>query len=629
MQKKRILIVEDDGIIATHLNTLLTQRGYQVAGMTARGEDAVNLAGDLFPDLILLDIILAGKMNGLQTAAQIQQQQDIPIIFTTAHSDQELLEEAKLSTPYGYLHKPIREVDLFSTIEVTLYKHHLDQKMRISEERHRSLFNDAPVAILEIDFSNVIAEARKSARSAQSDPLTGDNISREHRLSLLEKIKFLAANREALDLLHLEDISQLSALLVGANSEVTTQVLQNLNEFFNTEMSHEFEWDVPIMLFDGKNIYLSGRMVFATGHEMSRDRVLLYIRDNTLRKQMEKDLKNANQQLSVLVDSLKEKERESSLLGQMGDFLQSCQKEEDVYHVAANYAGKLFREMDGALYIFPPSRGRLDKVESWGKNPPPGEGFSPEDCWAIRRGRYHLVESPRSRLICHHVAPDTPSPHICYPLMAQGEVLGSLYITGIPENRCQEVLHLAGVISERAALAISNLKLRDRLLQQSIQDSLTGLYNRLHMENTLERELTRAIRHNRSLSVVMLDIDYFKQLNDTYGHDAGDTVLQVLSRYFQTHIRSSDIACRYGGDEFTFILPETTLEDACKRMEELRVGVKRLVFDSQQQTLPSVSLSFGVSTYPQHGAFSRDLLLAADTALYHAKQTGRDRISAH
>ena len=196
--------------------------------------------------------------------------------------------------------------------------------------------------------------------------------------------------------------------------------------------------------------------------------------------------------------------------------------------------------------------------------------------------------------------------------------------TSRPNLISQEEEQLVSQLAERTSQALSNMRLKEKLLLQSIQDPLTGLFNRLHMENTLERELSRAQRQERPLSVVMLDIDYFKQLNDTLGHEAGDVFLQEIGKYLQKHIRTCDAACRYGGDEFTLIFPESSLEDTCKRVDQLRQEIKTMSIRYQGSEIGAMTISLGIASYPTHGKSSRDLLLAADMALYRAKQDGRD-----
>ena len=162
--------------------------------------------------------------------------------------------------------------------------------------------------------------------------------------------------------------------------------------------------------------------------------------------------------------------------------------------------------------------------------------------------------------------------------------------------------------------------------EQSIRDPLTGLYNRRYMEEALKQHLSHVTRHLHPLGVMMIDIDHFKGFNDRYGHRAGDGLLRELGKFLQNHIRAEDIACRYGGEEFLLIMPDTLQETALRRAEQLRQEVRTLRVENAGQPHEEITLSLGVAIYPVHGHTIETLLRAADSALYRAKQEGRDRV---
>jgi diguanylate cyclase (GGDEF)-like protein len=181
-------------------------------------------------------------------------------------------------------------------------------------------------------------------------------------------------------------------------------------------------------------------------------------------------------------------------------------------------------------------------------------------------------------------------------------------------------------MTDRIGPALANLKLRDALRELALRDGLTGLYNRRYLEDALNRELHRAERSGKPVSVVMIDIDHFKPFNDKYGHDAGDFVLNALARAITKSIRPSDIACRYGGEELAIVLPEANLDCARERVEQIRLAIRDTNLTHLGQALPAPTASFGIAVYPTNGTKSTDLLKAADQALYRAKQEGRDRV---
>jgi diguanylate cyclase (GGDEF)-like protein/PAS domain S-box-containing protein len=180
-------------------------------------------------------------------------------------------------------------------------------------------------------------------------------------------------------------------------------------------------------------------------------------------------------------------------------------------------------------------------------------------------------------------------------------------------------------ITERKRAEEELRALQAQLREQAIRDPLTGLYNRRYLEETLRRDLARAERDGHPLGIIMGDIDHFKQLNDTYGHPAGDEVLRTLGRLLQHHARSSDIPCRYGGEEFVVVLPDMPLEAVRERAELMRrdfAGL-RIAFGGAELI---ATLSIGVSGYPGHGKTADELIRAADLALYEAKRSGRNRV---
>ncbi len=166
--------------------------------------------------------------------------------------------------------------------------------------------------------------------------------------------------------------------------------------------------------------------------------------------------------------------------------------------------------------------------------------------------------------------------------------------------------------------------LQGKLQEQATRDSLTGLFNRRYLEETLQREIAQALRSGGPLGIVMIDIDHFKELNDAYGHRAGDTALQALGQLLAANTRSSDVACRYGGEEFVLALPGATLEAARERAEHLRRAVEAMRVPYGGATL-SLTICAGIAAYPTHGGRADEVLDQADQALYQAKNGGRNR----
>src|SRR6266853_779850 len=230
------------------------------------------------------------------------------------------------------------------------------------------------------------------------------------------------------------------------------------------------------------------------------------------------------------------------------------------------FGPQLFQSTNGKLYLVHPPGKHLEGVASWGDRSPSEQAFTVQDCWALRQTQAHWVGDPRTELLCGHVTSDSKSvpPYLCVPIFAQGETLGLLHLRRVkeestsPENAdsIEPYLNLATAVAEETGLALANLRVRDTLHEQSIRDPLTGWYNRRFLEEFLLRELARADRKKHALSIITLDIDHFKRINDSLGHGAGDIVLRRVGLLLQGYVRESDIACRVGGEEFSLLLPE-------------------------------------------------------------------------
>lgn len=357
--------------------------------------------------------------------------------------------------------------------------------------------------------------------------------------------------------------------------------------------------------------------------------------DITERKLVEAQVRRSNEELSASVWKLEMKGIQETILSEMRTFLQACTSTLEMGPVIAHSLRMLLPGSEGTLFLLSPSKTDLEAAVSWRDGPeqPDENAFPPDACWALRTGRLHLVDDLKSGLLCLHLGHSAATAHACMPLTANSEVLGLLHIQSRPAAGPVEAREMIAVLegissmlSELLSLSISNLRLGETLRTQAIRDPLTGLFNRRYMEETLQREIHRATRNQKQVSIVMADIDHFKAFNDLHGHAAGDVVLTGLAAFLRSQMRVFDIPCRYGGEEFTLVFIESSLEDTIIRCNELREQLKELKFRYAGQEVGPVSLSLGVSVYPANGPKVEDLLRAADAALYQAKQTGRDRV---
>jgi diguanylate cyclase (GGDEF)-like protein len=340
------------------------------------------------------------------------------------------------------------------------------------------------------------------------------------------------------------------------------------------------------------------------------------------------ELQGANAGLSHSVGDLAKQNEQIESLNRMVELLQRCQQLDEAFEVLGTYLPGVAECGAGALYLLQPSTQLLERVIDWGGPAEKAEMFAPDWCWGLRRGRAHVMHGEVTNPICDHIGELDTGLTVCIPLAAHGDTQGMICLQRAAWNPDETKHHLLflGTAVEQISLGLANLRLRDALRDQSIRDPLTGLFNRRYMEESLEREIARATRSATPVAVLILDLDHFKKINDTYGHSAGDHVLRELGAILRYRSRTEDVAARHGGEEFMLMLPGMGKIDAVQRAEELRVAIGDIQLLDNGIDLPKVTVSIGVAVFPDHGYTADDLLRSADRALYRAKNSGRDRV---
>ncbi len=343
----------------------------------------------------------------------------------------------------------------------------------------------------------------------------------------------------------------------------------------------------------------------------------------------EKDLarRRLDEQNADMLRELTERSKRATMLAKMGELLQSCVSKDEVFAAALGFGPKIFPTTRGAVALLNPARTLAEVAGSWHDCRVPDPVFDPGACWALRTGHPHLVVADDRTARCAH-ADGVTNTYLCIPILAQGQALGILHFQATDEVPvlADAELSLKTTFAGQVGLSVANISLREALRTQSIKDPLTGLYNRRYLTEMLDREIRRAVRAEQSLGILILDLDHFKKFNDTYGHDAGDTVLRETAAFLSKSIRVEDVVCRFGGEEFVVILPTADLNAAHARGERIRSKLRELTVLHQGQSLGMITVSVGVSALPEHGTSPKELLEAADAALYRAKREGRDRV---
>jgi diguanylate cyclase (GGDEF)-like protein len=382
----------------------------------------------------------------------------------------------------------------------------------------------------------------------------------------------------------------------------------------------------------------SALLIDAYGKPLAAGDILWVVRDKTdamlmdaERREHARELQESNARLTSSLQAAEIRGKEIVLLTELSGVLQSCQAPNEIFAAVQNYAGFLFPEEAGALYLMNETRDAVTRGPHWGELTSAATSFPLEDCWALRRGTTFPISPASQGLVCGHAAcretHGNGGGYVCQPLVAQNHLMGLLYREAYGPAFAEGADQLATMLAEQVSLALANLDLREQLRSQAIRDQLTGLYNRRFLEDALTRETGRAARSGEPVAVAILDVDHFKRVNDTYGHEAGDAVLRELGQALLKTIRKTDIVGRFGGEEFLMLLPGATVEVAQARALAVLDAVRAMeVVIPNGAPLNHITASIGVAAMPLHVARGDALVAAADAALYQAKGQGRNRV---
>jgi diguanylate cyclase (GGDEF)-like protein/PAS domain S-box-containing protein len=424
MERVRILIVEDEGLIARDIENMLKNAGYEVCGLAQSGQEAIEKAESCQPDLILMDIILQGDMDGIRAAEIIRERYDLPVIYMTAHTDETTLQRAKLTEPLGYTLKPVEQKELMTVIEVALYKHKMETKLKEREEWLITILQSIGEGVVATDgggnitFMNPVAEKLTGWRQPES------------------------INKPLSSVLHVVDEEDGKLIRISIPELLSDQ---SRNPFNGTVQVVNYEEKVPVEL------------------------------NATL-------IRNAKDGASGLVLVL-----------------------------------------------------------------------------------YDLTERKRYE---------------------------------------------------------------EKLRYNAVHDHLTDLPNRTLFYDRLSMALAQSQRDGHMVAVIMLDLDEFKKVNDTYGHGVGDSLLQGVASRLTHMFRKSDTIARLGGDEFVLLLPDLPHAEVARKVADRIVHCFEKPFEIDGAPVGTTA-SLGVAIFPGDGDDAETLIKNADVAMYRSKEDGRNRYNVY
>lgn len=331
-----------------------------------------------------------------------------------------------------------------------------------------------------------------------------------------------------------------------------------------------------------------------------------------------------NEQRETQESVIASRTKEIELLSKLANMLAACNSIAEAQKVVGDIVPHITGELNGAVGLIRESRNQVEIKLTWGADWSGAKVYSPDECWSLRKGKYHLEQDNFSNLPCPHMDGVKHHQGLCVPLIAHGNTIGIMHWS-LDNELTNEKLQLMFAVAEHLGMALANLTLQEKLRDQAFKDPLTSLFNRRYFIDFIEKQMMIAKREAKPFTLLMLDLDHFKRFNDNFGHDAGDYVIRTMANLLSNNVREEDVICRIGGEEFAIVLPSTTLEEATLLAEKVCNLVRDLHLHFQNTSLGRLTLSIGLSTFNKDTFNSQALIKQADIALYQAKNNGRDR----
>ncbi|MEO6207445.1 MAG: sensor domain-containing diguanylate cyclase, partial [Candidatus Limnocylindrales bacterium] len=335
----------------------------------------------------------------------------------------------------------------------------------------------------------------------------------------------------------------------------------------------------------------------------------------------------------VLAEAQREVQR-ADVLNVLADRVTFANGESDLVEAATSALRRLLPSVAGDVLLLNNSQNRLMVAAIWGladhEVGRPATIDSPSLCPGIRRGSVYAIGDGADDLrVSCAVHPIDAGSSLCVPMLALGKSIGVIHLTRSENDAFDSPSQqLAARVAEQIALGLANARLIQTMERLAMADPLTGLNNARFFDPVLDRELAVAKRDGSDVSIVMIDIDHFKKLNDTHGHPGGDEALKAFARAVTGAVRESDTIARYGGEEFVVLLRDTDLAGATIAAEKIRAAVERTVVEIGPNRTARMTASFGTASTSANGNDRMLLMRIADAALYRAKESGRNRVVA-
>ncbi|MDP2682227.1 MAG: EAL domain-containing protein [Deltaproteobacteria bacterium] len=579
MSKKQILIAEDEAIVSEDLKMMLERLGYTVPAIAVSGEEVVEKALKIKPDLLLMDIVLKGKIDGIEAATQIYEKLNIPIVYVTAYSDEKTLTRAKKTEPYGYIIKPYNERDLRITIEIALQ--HYKPCIKMLEKKCR-VFLEATPDVTIISDKGIIITANR-----QSEKVFGYKWS-----ELIGKpIEILLPDEyRGVHIGHMETYY--------ANPSV-----RPMGDWLDLFARRKDGAKIPVSINLGPIETEDGLYVITVIRDITETRRTEA--ELTLLQSITQDISGANDFCAALEVVLRKVcEKTGWIMGEawvpMPDG--SCLEYSQAWY-----------SRDSGLEEF---RKASEKLTF-----PPGVGL-PGSVWSSKQSVWIqdvTVDKnfPRSEL----AKKARIKGGVAIPVLAHDAVVAVMSFFVYEEKKeDKRFVGLISAVASQLGIFIQQKQSEERINYLAYHDILTGLPNRLMLHDKIEEAISGARKEGRSIALFIIDLDHFKDINDTLGHQHGDTLLVSIADRLKNIFADTGTVSRLGGDDFTVILPGADVETVSRFVDKITKSLDEpfLIGDIPINTTACI----GVSFFPGHGEDTHTLLRRADIALHEARKQG-------
>jgi diguanylate cyclase (GGDEF)-like protein len=357
--------------------------------------------------------------------------------------------------------------------------------------------------------------------------------------------------------------------------------------------------------------------------------------DPALLPQLDNEFGTLSRSFAHMTEALRHEREDVASLNRFLEASTQCTSEAEVYKHLLHALNTRFNPRQIIVFKLHAEENFLEAVASQAPLPSDSANFSiiqePESCKAVRTGRYFVVNDVSAEPLCSSkFALPKEGSYYCGPLIAGGIIIGAVRLETVKNYWMTARLALLESYLSGAASALSNLRLLESMKHRANVDLLTGLYNRRFLQDYARKLLAMARRRQQPIGVIMIDLDRFKDFNDLYGHEMGDRILVEFAKTIVSAMRETNLAARFGGDEFVVLLPDTGPEACLLVAERLRQAVMRMqVSLGSEEPLPQVTVSLGVAVFPNQGNSLEEVLRASDKALYMSKRAGRNRTTLY